>query len=79
MDMSVQLHAPAALSPAKTPSTYQIGGSVAPEPVWMIGDEKISCPYRDSSPVPSSPYPKNNQIFITHFKNPEILPILCER
>jgi hypothetical protein len=54
MEVSGQLHAPAALSPRKAP-TAPIGNEVgcAPEPVWTTPKREDSCPYRDSNSDPS--------------------------
>jgi hypothetical protein len=54
LEVSGQLHAPAALPPGKQPPV-SIGYEAewAPEPVWTTWRKEISLPYRDSNSDPS--------------------------
>jgi hypothetical protein len=54
MDMSGELHAPAALLPGKNFGAHLIGGWVAPkDSLDGFGNEKILNPYRDLNFGPS--------------------------
>ena len=56
MEVSGELHVPAALLPGKNFGTHLIGGCVAPKDCLDgFGDEKISYLYRDLNSGPSSP------------------------
>jgi hypothetical protein len=51
LEVSVQLHHPAALPPRKTaPGSQRVGGWVGPETVWLWGRVNFSCPYPESNP-----------------------------
>ena len=57
MEVSGQLHAPAALFPEKNLATYWIGCWVGHR--FGLEKRKISGPYRYSNPGPSSLYPSH--------------------
>jgi hypothetical protein len=50
-----EFHVPSALPPGKVPAAHWIGGWMVPRAgVDGFGEQKISCPYRDSNLGPSS-------------------------
>jgi hypothetical protein len=52
MDVSGQLHAPAALTHGKVPDTHFIGGWVGPRAVlYAVVKRKIPSPRRESKPI----------------------------
>ena len=56
MELSGQLHAPAALLPGKNPGTRWMSGWVGlRDGVDGFREEEVSCLCRDSNPSPSSP------------------------
>jgi hypothetical protein len=58
MEVSGQIHSPAALLPGKNLGTDWIGGWVGPTAGRNgFGKEKISYRYRNSNPGPSNPKP----------------------
>jgi hypothetical protein len=51
MEVSAQLHAPAALHPRKQPPVPTVGGWVGPRAGLDVMKKRIfSCPYRESNP-----------------------------